>query len=130
MAAITEAVDEVFHIDDVRVWLREYPAENVALDGRINAEPLKPLCVLEVPELHDMGARRMLAEKLHAAIHAAYQGLANTDETLILMNHYPLEHTGWAGRLQSDIPEMVEAAANLGRGGDLGADRHHDAHPA
>jgi hypothetical protein len=54
-----------------------------------------------------------MANKIMAAITKAYKGLANTDETLILMNHYPLENAGFAGRLQSDNPEMVEALKKL-----------------
>jgi hypothetical protein len=29
------------------------------------------------------------------------------------MNHYPLENAGWAGRLQADNPEMVQAMKEL-----------------
>jgi hypothetical protein len=43
MAEITEAVDAAYRIPDVRIWLLEYSPENVAQDGRINAEPIKPL---------------------------------------------------------------------------------------
>jgi len=32
---------------------------------------------------------------------------------LILHNEYPLENAGWAGRLQSDNPEIVEAMKEL-----------------
>jgi hypothetical protein len=31
------------------------------------------------------------------------------------MNHYPLENAGWAGRLQSDNRQIVEAVAALNR---------------
>jgi hypothetical protein len=62
---------------------------------------VRPLCFLEAPELHSIDARRTMAIKIMAAITKAYKGLANTDETLILMNHYPLENAGFAGRLQS-----------------------------
>ncbi|TWF79644.1 hypothetical protein FHX44_115578 [Pseudonocardia hierapolitana] len=110
---ITEAIDEAFHIPDVRIWLREYPADNVAQDGRLGAEPVRPLGFLEAPELHDVDARRRMSSKIGAAIAKAYDGLANTDETLILMNHYPLEYAGFAGRLQSDDPEMVDAMKQL-----------------
>jgi phenylpyruvate tautomerase PptA (4-oxalocrotonate tautomerase family) len=113
MREITEAIDEAFHIPDVRIWLREYPADNVAQDGRLAAEPVRPLCFLEAPELHDVDSRRAMSNKISAAIAKAYDGLANTDETLILMNHYPLEYAGFAGRLQSDNPEMVEAMKQL-----------------
>lgn len=107
--AITDAIDEAFHIPDVRIWLREYPAGNVAQDGRLGAEPVRPLCFLEAPELDNLDARRTMSNKISTAIAKAYEDLANTDETLILMNHYPLEFAGFAGRLQSDNPEMVAA---------------------
>jgi phenylpyruvate tautomerase PptA (4-oxalocrotonate tautomerase family) len=113
MREITTAIDEAFHIPDVRIWLREYAADNVAQDGRLGAEPVRPLCFLEAPELHDIAARRTMSNKISAAIAKAYYGLANTDETLILMNHYPLENAGFAGRLQSDNPDMVDAMKAL-----------------
>ena len=86
----------------MRIWLREYAADNVAQDGHLGAEPVRPLCFLKAPELHSIDARRTLANKIMTAITTAYQGLANTDETLIPMNHYPLENAGFAGRLKSD----------------------------
>lgn len=49
MTKLTEAIDAAYHIPDVRIWLREYAPENVAQDGYINAEPIKPLCFLEAP---------------------------------------------------------------------------------
>jgi hypothetical protein len=113
MREITEAIDEAFHIPDVRIWLREYSADNVAQDGRLGAEAVRPLCFLEAPELDDINARRTMSNKIGVAIAKAYGDLANTDQTLILMNHYPLEYAGFAGRLQSDNPEMVEAMKQL-----------------
>ncbi|HET8924739.1 MAG TPA: hypothetical protein VFN26_17285 [Candidatus Acidoferrum sp.] len=35
---LTAAVDEAYHIGDTLIFLREYPAENVAMDGRIQSE--------------------------------------------------------------------------------------------
>jgi phenylpyruvate tautomerase PptA (4-oxalocrotonate tautomerase family) len=113
MTELTEAIDAAYHIPDVRIWLREYSPENVAQDGRLNAEPIRPLCFLEAPELSSLDAKRKMAEKIHAAIAEAYQGIANTEETLVLMNHYPLENAGWAGRLQADNAEIVQAVAQL-----------------
>ena len=43
MQKITEAVDEAYHIGDTLIFLREYPVENVAMDGRIQAENPKIL---------------------------------------------------------------------------------------
>jgi phenylpyruvate tautomerase PptA (4-oxalocrotonate tautomerase family) len=114
MKSITEAIDDAYaHFGDIRIWLREYLAENVAQDGKIGAEPVRPLCFLEAPELSNLEAKRKLAARVHAAIEDAYRGLANTEETLILMNHYPLENAGWAGRLQSDNREAVAAVKSL-----------------
>jgi phenylpyruvate tautomerase PptA (4-oxalocrotonate tautomerase family) len=113
MTDLTEAIDAAYHIPDVRIWLREYSPENVAQDGRINAEPMRPLCFLEAPELSNLDAKRKMAEKIQTVIAEAYRGIANTEETLVLMNHYPLENAGWAGRLQADNPQIVQAVAQL-----------------
>jgi phenylpyruvate tautomerase PptA (4-oxalocrotonate tautomerase family) len=115
MRDITAAIDEAYHIPDVRVWLREYDADNVAQDGRLNAEPIRPVCFLEAPQLSSLDAKRTMAEKILTAISHAYSGIANTAQTLILMNHYPLENAGFAGRLQSDDPQLVEAMNQLNR---------------
>jgi hypothetical protein len=110
MKDVSAAIAEAYPgFGDVRIWLREYPAENVAQDGKLGAEPVRPLCFLEAPELSSLDAKRKMARRIHDAMDAAYRGLANTDGTLILMNHYPLENAGWAGRLQSDNRDAVEA---------------------
>jgi hypothetical protein len=38
MQKITEAIDGAYHIGDTLIFLREYPAENVALDGKPHSE--------------------------------------------------------------------------------------------
>lgn len=113
MTEVTAAIDEAYQIPDVRIWLREYPAENVAQDGRVMAEPIRPVGFLEAPELASLEAKRTMAGRIHDAVRAAYKDIANTDELLILMNHYPLENAGWAGRLQADNPEIVDAVRQL-----------------
>ncbi len=35
---LTEAIDEAYHIGDTLIFLREYPAENVAMDGKLQSE--------------------------------------------------------------------------------------------
>ena len=115
MKDLTAAIDDAYHIPDVRIWLREYPADNVAQDGRLGAEAIRPVCFLEAPELSSLDAKRKMAEKILTAVGQAYDGIANTAETLILMNHYPLENAGFAGRLQSDDPQLVEAMKQLNR---------------
>jgi hypothetical protein len=115
MKEITEALHEAWPIPDTRGWLREYPADNVSQDGRTQAEPVRPVCSLEAPELANLDVKRKLVQKIESAIAAAYDGIANTDEVLILVNHYPLKDVGWRQSLQSDNPEIVAAIAGLNR---------------
>jgi phenylpyruvate tautomerase PptA (4-oxalocrotonate tautomerase family) len=110
MREVTAAIDEAFdssEFADTRVFLREYAPDNVALDGQLDAGPMKPVCFLEAPELADLDAKSAMAAKILDAVAEAYRDLANTDETLILMKHYPLADSAWAGRLGSEIPDAV-----------------------
>jgi hypothetical protein len=56
---------------------------------------VRPVCSLEVPQLVSLDANRRLVQKIEAAIGAAYAGIANVDEVLVLINHYPLRNVGW-----------------------------------
>jgi hypothetical protein len=47
MQKITEAIDEAYHIGDTLIFLREYSAENVAMDGHIQSENPKILEALK-----------------------------------------------------------------------------------
>jgi len=38
MRKITDAVDEAYHICDTLIFLHEYAAEDVAMDGKLQAE--------------------------------------------------------------------------------------------
>jgi hypothetical protein len=113
MEKTTAALNEAYPVPDVRIFLREYQADNVSQDGRLESEPVRPVCFIEAPQLRSLDARRKLTEKINAAVADAYEGIANTREILILHNEYPLENAGWAGRLQSDNPEVVEAMRKL-----------------
>jgi phenylpyruvate tautomerase PptA (4-oxalocrotonate tautomerase family) len=89
---ITEALDEAYHIHDVRGWVREYAGHNVSQDGRVGAEPVRPVCSLEAPELVDLDVKRKLKEKIKSAIASAYGGIANTDEVVVLINEFPSDN--------------------------------------
>ena len=47
MEKITIAVDDAYHIGDTLIFLREYPPENVAMDGRMQSENPKILEALK-----------------------------------------------------------------------------------
>ena len=44
---ITTAIDDAYHIGDTLIFLREYPTENVAMDGRLQSENPKILEALK-----------------------------------------------------------------------------------
>jgi phenylpyruvate tautomerase PptA (4-oxalocrotonate tautomerase family) len=44
---ITTAIDEAYHIGDTLVFLKEYPPENVAMDGHLQSENPKMLEALK-----------------------------------------------------------------------------------
>jgi phenylpyruvate tautomerase PptA (4-oxalocrotonate tautomerase family) len=112
VADLTRADNEAYQFDDVRVWLREYPPELYAQDGVLGA-PVRPIATLEAPELGNIEAKRTLVERINAALAEAYAGLADTTNIMVFINGYPLEQVGWAGRMQSDVPETVAAARRL-----------------
>ena len=47
MPKITEAVDEAYHIGDTLIFLCEYAAEDVSMDGRLQSENPKILAALK-----------------------------------------------------------------------------------
>lgn len=47
MKKITDAIDEAYHIGDTLIFLREYSAEDVSMDGRLQSENPKILEALK-----------------------------------------------------------------------------------
>jgi phenylpyruvate tautomerase PptA (4-oxalocrotonate tautomerase family) len=113
MAALTEAIDKTYRFPDTRVFLREYDAENVCQDGRVGSDAVKPVAFLEAPELSSTDAKRSLVIEIQDVIARFYANLADVEQTLVLINQYPLENVGWLRRLQSDNPVIVDAVAAL-----------------
>jgi phenylpyruvate tautomerase PptA (4-oxalocrotonate tautomerase family) len=56
MEKITAAVDEAYHIGDTLIFLREYPAENVAMDGRLQSD--NPRILEALKKIEQPGERR------------------------------------------------------------------------
>jgi phenylpyruvate tautomerase PptA (4-oxalocrotonate tautomerase family) len=112
IADVTRAADDAYHVPDVRLWLREYPPERYAQDGVIGA-PVRPIATLEAPELANIETKRSMVARIDAALAEAYDGLADTSNIMVFINGYPLEQVGWAGRMQSDRPEIIAAAKRL-----------------
>jgi phenylpyruvate tautomerase PptA (4-oxalocrotonate tautomerase family) len=113
---LTAALDEAYHDPngDYRIFFREYAPQNVGQNGRLKAEPVRPVYFIEGPPLPLIDARRKLVARLNAALAEAYQDFANTCEIMILINEYSLEAAGVGGRLTSEDPAIVEATVARG----------------
>ncbi|MEO3820148.1 hypothetical protein [Plantactinospora sp. B24E8] len=113
LAGLTAVIDKTYQFPDTRIFLREYPQENVCQDGRVDAGPIRPVGFLEAPELSNVDAKRLLVVGLQEVIAQHYAEIADVEQTLILINQYPLENVGWLKQLQSDNPMIVQAVEAL-----------------
>jgi phenylpyruvate tautomerase PptA (4-oxalocrotonate tautomerase family) len=68
-----------------------------------------PVVFIEAPPGIRPDAKKRLVERTTAALNEAYP----IPDVRIFLREYPLKNAGWAGRLQSDNPEVVEAIKKL-----------------
>ena len=92
----------------------------VSQDGRLDSEPLRPICWLEVPPGISIEAKRLLVSRISDGISAAY-GLANEDVrlptgtvvstkwVLTFFREYPLEKVALDGLLAFENPMVLES---------------------
>jgi phenylpyruvate tautomerase PptA (4-oxalocrotonate tautomerase family) len=86
------ALDEAYRIPDTRIFLREWPLESVSQDGRLDSDPAKPVCFLEVPPGIRIDVKRKLVKRISAAIAEAYQ----LPDVLVFFREYP---STWSARM-------------------------------
>jgi phenylpyruvate tautomerase PptA (4-oxalocrotonate tautomerase family) len=113
---IFTALDEAYRIPDTRIFIREWPPENVSQDGRLDDAPPKPVLFLEAPPGISVDAKRSMVKRISAAVTAAY----HLPDVLIFLREYPLDMVSQDGGLQSENPvilqAMRQAAASRGTG--------------
>jgi phenylpyruvate tautomerase PptA (4-oxalocrotonate tautomerase family) len=92
----------------------------VSQDGRLDFEPARPICRLEVPPGVPVEAKRKLVKRISAAITAAY-GLPKedirlpsgkvvaTNWVLIFFLEYSLENAALDGLLAFENPMVIES---------------------
>jgi phenylpyruvate tautomerase PptA (4-oxalocrotonate tautomerase family) len=97
---IHTALDDAYHVPDTRIFIREWPLEHVSQDGRLDLQPCKPVCFLEVPPAIKVDVKRRMVKQISAAITNAY-GLP---DVLVFLREYPLEQVSQDGMLQSESP--------------------------
>jgi phenylpyruvate tautomerase PptA (4-oxalocrotonate tautomerase family) len=99
------ALDEAYHIPDTRIFIREWPLDNVSQDGRLDSQPAKPVCFLEVLPGIRTDVKRKMVKRISAAIAEAY----HFPDVLIFIREYALDMVSQDGGLQSENPMILEA---------------------
>jgi phenylpyruvate tautomerase PptA (4-oxalocrotonate tautomerase family) len=73
-----------------------------------------PVVFIEAPPGIRTDAKKMMMEKITAAIDEAY----HIGDTLIFLREYQAGNVAMEGRLQSENPKLLEALKKIGRGGE------------
>jgi hypothetical protein len=90
--------------DDVRIFLREWPLDNVSQNGQLGSEPARPVLTLHIPQGGDVDVRRRVLKRINGAVAAAYQ----RPDFMIFMVEYPLDLVAHDGDLLADDQQRVE----------------------
>ena len=61
---VFDAIHQAWPIPDTRILIREWPAESVSQDGRIETAPMRPICFLDVPPGLPVEAKRTLIQRI------------------------------------------------------------------
>ena len=104
---VTAALRDAYQLSDYRVFIREYPTENVAQDGCLQTE-IRPVCFVEGPAIR-VDIKSNLVEKMTTALNEVY----HSQHVMIFLREHVLENVGNNGRLQSKNPQVVEALKKL-----------------
>src|SRR4030095_7397972 len=64
---VAEAIHHAYMIPDTRVFLREWSAEQISVDGQLGA-PMRPVCNFVVPPGLPLEGKRQLVRRVSAAI--------------------------------------------------------------
>jgi len=108
---VSAALDQAYHLDDCRVFIREHQRESVGQDRRVPAEAIKPVCSLEVPPRLSIDRKRKMMAEITEAVALAWQ--VERADVLVLLREYPFENVAANGLLQAenpDFPESLKAA--------------------
>jgi phenylpyruvate tautomerase PptA (4-oxalocrotonate tautomerase family) len=123
---VFDAIHDAYPIPDTRVLVREWLPESVGQDGKIDLQPMRPICALEVPPGLPVAHKRRLVERISAAISEACRlpkhevplpsgTVVTTHWVLTFFREYPLENAALDGLLASENPMVLEAMRGAAR---------------
>jgi phenylpyruvate tautomerase PptA (4-oxalocrotonate tautomerase family) len=129
---VKEVADSIHHdyiIPDTRVFLREWPAEQMSVDGQLGS-PMRPICDFVVPPGLPVEAKRELVKRVSSAIAEACNlpreevplpsgKKVSTRWVLAFFSEYPLERAALDDLMAFENPmvlESMEAAMQAQKG--------------
>jgi phenylpyruvate tautomerase PptA (4-oxalocrotonate tautomerase family) len=123
---VFDAIHDAYPIPDTRVLIREWLPESVGQDGKIDLQPMRPICALEVPPGLPVAHKRRLVERISAVISEACRlpkhkiplpsgTVVTTHWVLTFFREYPLENAALDGLLASENPLVLEAMREAAR---------------
>jgi hypothetical protein len=103
--ALYEALHEAYPFpEDTRIFLREWPGENLSQDGQLDPEAVRPVFTIHAPQGVNIDAKRTMMQKLNAAVEGAY-GLPEFQAFIL---EHPLHLVANQGKVLADDPQRVE----------------------
>jgi phenylpyruvate tautomerase PptA (4-oxalocrotonate tautomerase family) len=126
---VAEFIHDSYMIPDTRVFLREWPAEQISIDGELG-RPMRPICDFVVPPGLPVEAKRELVKRVSSAIAEACNlpredvqlpsgRKVNTRWVLAFFSEYPLEQAALDDLMAFENPmvlESMEAAMQTQKG--------------
>lgn len=117
---IYEAIHEAWPIPDTRILVREWPADSVSQDGRMDEAPMRPICMLDVPPDLAVEAKRRLVGRVSSAIGKACSledevvtlpsgAQVRTNWVLTFFREYPFDRAALSGLLANENPMVLES---------------------
>ena len=116
---VAEFIHNAYMIPDTRVFLREWPAEQISIDGELG-RPMRPICDFVVPPGLPVETKRELVKRVSSAIAEACNlpredvqlpsgKKLSTRWVLAFFSEYPLEQAALDDQMAFENPMVVES---------------------
>src|SRR5215831_20159498 len=126
---VAEFIHQAYIIPDTRVFLREWPADQISIDGELG-RPIRPICDFVVPPGLPVEAKRGLVKRVSSAIAEACNlpqedvplpsgKKVSTRWVLGFFSEYPLEQASLDDLMALENPmvlQSMEAAMQTQKG--------------
>jgi phenylpyruvate tautomerase PptA (4-oxalocrotonate tautomerase family) len=125
---VAASIHHAYMIPDTRVFLREWSAEQISVDGQLGV-PMRPICTFVVPPGLAIEGKRQLVRRVSAAIAEACSlqieevplpsgKRVSTKWVLAFFSEYPLEKAALDDLMAFENPmvlESMEAAMQMNK---------------